>query len=71
MIKNFIFSSKWKVRAAIISGYSTSSFLLSFFMNKFSFLEPSFEVLFSVNVNVNVIIKVSSNKSIDDDSNEE
>lgn len=71
MIKNFIFSSNWKIRAAVISGDSTSSFLFSSFMNEFSFFEPSFKIFFSVDIDINIIIKISSDKGINDDSNKE
>jgi len=64
--------SRWgdDVRAAVHSWDSASSLGLSFFMDDFSFLEPPSEILLTINIDVNVVVQVSSDKGVDDDGDE-
>lgn len=64
--------SRWgdDVRAAVHSWDSASSLGLSFFMYDFSFLEPPSEILLTINIDVNVVVQVSSDKGVDDNGDE-
>ena len=39
-------------------------------MDDFSFLEPPSEILLTINIDVNVVVQVSSDKGVDNDGDE-
>ena len=49
---------------------SASSLILSFFMDLSSFVKPSFEILLSINIDIDIVVKVACNQCVDDYSDE-